>query len=363
MTRPSSLPASIALVCLATFAAGCRSGGSNPMAGWWPGQTSNEEAALASAPPFEGSLEKPSKKATPYPTTSTPEQYAVDPPAAAVASTVPSAPAAATRPGTSEAMPPVTYGSKPPLEPRETPGGVGVEGLASESRGPRESSPIGPQQGPYQTLGTPSAAATAATQPPASPSTVAEPAASRFGAAAPPAGSTGGLATAGIPAGPASASPTAGSRYASSESSRFGGASPVTPPPPQQPFSPRPFGPPSGQPLPAEPPASEPPASEPPASEPPASEPPASEPPASEPPASEPPASEPPASGPPAADPFPAAPAAGIDSKPPRRPDPGYRPAGTSSYRPDRAILRDEPTGPSSPIRTAASPSQAAAGG
>lgn len=326
MTRLHSLPTSIALVCLATFAAGCRSGGSNPMTSWWPGQTSNEEAALASAPPFEGSLEKPSKKATPYPTTSTPEQYAVDPPAGAAASAEPSATAAATQPGATGAMSPVTYGSKPPADPREPPGGLEAENLASGGREPFESTPIGPQQGPYQTLGTPSPAATAATQPAAAPAAAAEPmAASRFGSSAPPAGPQTGLATAGIPAGPASASPTAGSRYASSGSSRFGGSTPIPPASPssESSFSSQPFGPPSEQPA----------------------------------------ATEPPPSEPPTADPFPATPAAGIDAKPPRRPDPGYRPAGTSSYRPDRAILRDEPTGPSSPMRTAASPPQTAAGG
>jgi hypothetical protein len=38
-------------------------------------------------------------------------------------------------------------------------------------------------------------------------------------------------------------------------------------------------------------------------------------------------------------------------STPTRRPDPGYRPGGTSSYRPSRTILADDAPADSSPVR------------
>jgi len=41
-------------------------------------------------------------------------------------------------------------------------------------------------------------------------------------------------------------------------------------------------------------------------------------------------------------------------AQPVRRPDPGYRPGGTSSYRPSRAILADDSAPASGDVRTAA---------
>jgi hypothetical protein len=40
-------------------------------------------------------------------------------------------------------------------------------------------------------------------------------------------------------------------------------------------------------------------------------------------------------------------------AQPVRRPDPVYRPGGTSSYRPSRTILADESTPPPAAVRTA----------
>lgn len=51
----------------------------------------------------------------------------------------------------------------------------------------------------------------------------------------------------------------------------------------------------------------------------------------------------------PGAPPLPTPPA----NAPPRRPDPGYRPGGTSSYRPTRAILVDTAPADSTPVRPA----------
>lgn len=107
-----ALPAALMMLAL-PLGTGCRLGGSSSMTSWLPGQGSaaDDGEELASAPPFEGAIVKPSSKATPYPTTSTPQGYVMSeageqPAAAQIAAA--DAPAAAATPTA-----PVTYGMKP----------------------------------------------------------------------------------------------------------------------------------------------------------------------------------------------------------------------------------------------------------
>lgn len=107
-----ALPAALMLLAL-PLGTGCRLGGSSSMTSWLPGQGSaaDDGEELASAPPFEGAIVKPSSKATPYPTTSTPQGYVMgeageQPATAQIAAA--DAPAAAATPTA-----PVTYGMKP----------------------------------------------------------------------------------------------------------------------------------------------------------------------------------------------------------------------------------------------------------
>ena len=117
---------------------------------------------------------------------------------------------------------------------------------------------------------------------------------------------------------PAEAAAAAGSRYSTSTSSRFGGteAASFPPAPTSQPAA---YGSPLDTGLPATP-------------------------------------ADSPYAAPPAASPagVPAAP--GLlqpSTQPVRRPDPGYRPGGTSRYRPSRAILADDSAPVSGDVRTA----------
>jgi len=183
------------------------------MASWLPGQAStvSNGEELAAAPPFEGEIVKPSTKATPYPTTSTPQGYVVPgetetPEATQVAATPPAIDI--TDPATGR-TPPVTYGMKP-VEAATI---AGTDAAASpspfggaEQQPPAES--IAAQEGPYAPI-------TPAGQPEAPPQTVA----SGFSAAG---GTSTGLyppeQEAGLP-------PPAGetASYAQSGGSAFGG--------------------------------------------------------------------------------------------------------------------------------------------
>jgi hypothetical protein len=49
----------------------------------------------------------------------------------------------------------------------------------------------------------------------------------------------------------------------------------------------------------------------------------------------------------------PATPASLPSASPTRRPDPGYRPGGTSSYRPSQAIIATDPPASPAGVRTA----------
>ncbi|HBB74621.1 MAG TPA: hypothetical protein DC048_09250, partial [Planctomycetaceae bacterium] len=103
--RVSIVPVTaLVVICLA----GCRSGSSMTAPSWsmFGGSTKNSEK-LASAPPFEGDVAKPSATAKPYPTTSTPEGYVLESTRAAGADAV-----ASTAPPTTPAdIAPVVYGT------------------------------------------------------------------------------------------------------------------------------------------------------------------------------------------------------------------------------------------------------------
>lgn len=342
---PLTAAALVAVVFGTLASSGCRSGATAMSApSWWSfgGAKPSDTEKLAAAPPFEGSIKKPSESAAPYPTTTTPNGYAVSDAAAGPAAQPVSPPSlAATEPAA------ITYGSQP------TPAAVAAAAPSTAVTAPPaqpSAAAIAPQVGPYASLtgSQPSAsmAAVPSSAPPATP----------FSAAPPPSPTTSGAfpATAGYepapPARPAEpyglggppAAPQApgsamdpASRYASVPGSRFGGAS-FTSPPASPPLEPAMSAMPSAAALPA----SAPPLS---ASPPPLVTPPSS---TSLPPAAP---SLPATPALPGAPPPPTAPA----TPPPRRPDPGYRPAGTSSYRPTRAILVDNAPATPSAVRTA----------
>jgi hypothetical protein len=336
--RPLIAVAAMAVACGVIASTGCRSGAtamSTPS--WWSlgGSKTSDAEKLAAAPPFEGSIKKPSESAAPYPTTTTPNGYAVADTAAGQPNQPVAPPAlAATEPAA------ITYGSPPAPAAMA----AAAASTAVTAPPPQQAAPsIAPQVGPYAPL---------AGGPPA-PSMAAVPATPFSAAAAPPAATSGAFpATAGYepmpaagyepsPAGrtvdssrfaasPAAspapqslASPqgvdplSAASRYASIPGSRFGGASFGSSPPPLEPAM-------SAMPSAAALPAAAPPLS----------------------------AAPPPLPAAPVLPGAPPPPAAPV-TPPPRRPDPGYRPAGTSSYRPTRAILVEAAPAAPSAVRTA----------
>lgn len=299
----------VALAALVTPAgSGCKMGTAGTKPSWWAfgGTPSSEAEKLAAAPSFSGGVEKPSATAKPYPTTSTPGSYVLDDatkgaaPAVAAATTTPAA---------------VTYGATPPPT-RPDPVALATSPAAADASTPPLGS-ITPQVGPYAGLPAEPPTATAANSelPPlqaiAGDQRLTTPA---FGATAqpeagfaPPAASTPApqrVADArGSNAWPAP--PTAGGRYDANAPSRFGSAAAIDQPlPPPAAASVLPAAldplPPAAVPSPAAP------------------------------------SSFP---SPPAAVPAPAAPGGPVR----RRADPDYRPGGTSSYRPSRAILAGDP--------------------
>ena len=299
----------VAAACLVLLASGCKSGASfSKPSSWWAGGGSNDPSQLAAAPPFEegvtaeGNVAKPSSMASPYPTTTTPQGYAINDAAAAPAETPTAAQAAVGQlpqyPSTDDAAP-VTYGQPAPA-PMTYPdtaemAGATAAGVAGGG--------IATQTGPYATL--PAASAPPSPAAPLTPETVVAP--SRIADSR--AGSSFGDSLAPAPAATPLAAPE--SRYGDVNASRFGGTG---------------FG--SGAAADAPPMA--------PATEPPLSSNPASAFPAAAPSA---PISSPPVS----VDPLPGSPS--LPATPPRRrPDPGYRPGGTSSYRPSSSILVGAPS-------------------
>lgn len=293
---------------------GCKSGSWGAKPSWWTlgGTGTTDPSKLAAAPSFSDDVTKPSSTAKPYPTTSTPEGYTLA--SAGVTG------AAATAPATvPDATPPaaITYGSTPPpaaaaptaiaTAPAGSPATAAQPGLSPPSS---PLSSIAPQVGPY--------AAPATAGPPESvlPSTpgaglaavpsaqAAAPTGSAF--SAPPAAFDPAARVADARGGSSwpSAAPTAtdpnASRYGAATGSRFSGPTGAPDPLPSQPA----------------PPAWTPSAID------------------------APPAAAPATPAPAALVPPPAA--AAPSTAPARRPDPGYRPGGTSSYRSSRDMLGGE---------------------
>lgn len=283
---------------------GCRSGTSAFSApSWWTfgNAAGTDPEKLAAAPPFEGKsadgpITKPSQTATPYPTTTTPNGYSVTDATRGLQN---GAVAAATAPVEQAA---VTYGSTPPappVSPIQPP-----PAAASTAPMTAATSPVTPtggaQVGPYATL--PGQIPTAGDSQPLAPPPLANAAPSGFPATA---GYEPATRMADASSAPAPDASTA-SRYSSG--SRFGGGL-------EQP----PSSPPAAASLLPAAPLTPPPA-----------------------------ASAVPQQVPPPL------PGAAPSAPPTRRPDPGYRPGGTSSYRPARSILADDQPAPPSAVRTAA---------
>ena len=310
----------VALVALVPAAgSGCKMGTAGTKPSWWAFGNAPNTAAdkLAAAPSFTGSVEKPSITAQPYPTTSTPNSYALDDSAKAAAATVAAAPPPAA----------VTYGvTPPPARPDPVALATSPAAGATPPSAPASAPPltsVTPQVGPYAAL---------PAEPPAAPAAVPESLASQplAGGAAPTASAFGAAAQTAPPQRVADArgssawpeSPSAaGGRYENA-SSRFGTGGPLAdplPPPASASVLPAPLDPLPPSATPAAMPGG--------------------------------------FAPPPAVVPPPAAPGGPV-----RRPDPGYRPGGTSSYRPSRAILADDsPAADAGGVRTVGFEAPAAA--
>jgi hypothetical protein len=323
------------LVCavVAATATGCKTGSSmTKPSSWWSfkGDSSTDSAKLAAAPRFEGDTRKPSETSKPYPTTSTPLGYVLT---GTGGQNVAAAPIQSPSP-----QQPVVYGQTPP--PAAVPattayappaGGVGEPAAQVgpyASLGGDQIPPAGQPLPNIQPLSSPPAPAGYAGAAAGQPGEAALPTAAFAGSAQPPATPTAArmadargavdprAAEAAFPAG---AAETTGSRYPSASGSRFGGPQPAASyptaaaaggfgRPPEAPVAPAMPSPPGMPAAPAATPSLLPPSGQP----------------------------------------------AGMPTSPAtRRPDPGYRPFGTSSYRPSQAILADETPGPS-PVRTVA---------
>lgn len=299
----------ICVVVVALAAMGCKTGTSwTAKPSWWTfGGSGDDPAKLASAPPAAADATMPSATNKPYPTTTTPEGYVLENAQRAGQAQVAAAAPPATTPATEPAA--ITYGSKPAAAaPVSTP-----PQIASAAAGAGSLSGIAPQVGPYgappasspleQSL-PPSAPASAfgATAAPA----VASAAATGYGMSPPPgttdptgvrvADARGAESWSSSTSAAAPPATTGDSRYGTGTGSRFSAPSALAPQ--QQPAAD----------FPALTPAT-------------------------------------PAALPGNADPLSAPAAAPSSLAPPtptRRPDPGYRPGGTSTYRPSRTLLAGE---------------------
>lgn len=290
----------IAVAVLGLALVGCKTGAVGGKPSWWAFGGGAPSEKLAAAPAF-GPPEKPSASAKPYPTTSTPNAYALAGSGSASVGTL-----AAER-GSQPIPAAVTYGSKP-----STAAAPAVAAVAEPARREPPLSSIAPQVGPYPSL--PGGAAepprpetTGARYPFAAAGDPARPTAedplrslSAQPSSAPVARMADARATTSWP--PSSAVPpnvpqaaagpdpvsNAGSRYSASTGSRFSGGPPELPAPGTAEPAPAAMG---LQPVSS-----------------------------------------------------PAAPTSTLPSgaPPTRRPDPGYRPARTSSYQPNSAILAGE---------------------
>lgn len=300
-TRAASL---LGLVVWAGLATGCKTGSWAAKPSWWSSAGTPPASSLTAAPSFDKDVAKPSETAKPYPTTNTPEGYALSETTNTDASRPNAGATAALVEPTS-----VTYGvTPPPAAAQPTPVAAPAAVAAAA---------VGPQVGPYASLQPQSA-----TPPPpgsidpAGAVTAGMAAAPAFGEATPPGGQV-------PPAQPFAAQPP-GARYADATPSQsWAAAPPPAAPPATAANSPTPgldnrYGEANGSRFaPVDSGLSAPPAAAFPAA---------------------PPAATPPAAG---GEVLP-----GAITPPKRRADPGYRPGGTSSYRPGNTILAgDEPTG------------------
>jgi hypothetical protein len=324
---------------------GCKTGTSFTKPSWWTiGGTPKADAdALASAPPYGGDIKKPSESAKQYPTTSTPSGYVIT-------GTASPSDAVAQQFQAAQQQAPVVYGTTPPPA---LPAATAVAATPSSAI-PQQPAPtsIAPQVGPYAALAGDSIPPPGQPLPPISPSTTpsmpsmpstpsmagagmasmpsmtatpaetalpntgysnfSAPTANPIAAASPAPRMADARAADPAAAVPAAALPVeqpayGGSRYPTSTGSRFGSAEAAS-------FSPAAGFPPASSAAPTE--AGFPP-------------------PAAAAPLGAPATVSPPASS--------AAP--GLlqpSAQPVRRPDPGYRPGGTSSYRTSRTILADD---------------------
>ena len=127
------------LLVLIACGSGCKSGASMGTSWGSLGMGGPDAATLAEAPAFEGDTTKPSATAQPYPTTSTPDSYALQPSDKAIPGdqAIPAMVAAAAPPPQS----PVTYGSTPPTDQPTTPASSAVASASPQ-----------PQVGPYQAV-------------------------------------------------------------------------------------------------------------------------------------------------------------------------------------------------------------------
>lgn len=222
----SRLTGLIVGVSLLSAAGGCRSGSSWSKPSTWAfGGGGASEESLASAPAFEGAVQKPSETSTPYPTTTTPDGYVLtgsEGVGDAVAAVEPS-----------RQPIPITYGQTDPsqAQPALSPAPALAADAGSSAR---------PQVGPYQSLSPTTNPVAAGPFPQASRGesgfagvtettpAAAAPAGSRYAALTPPAQQQ--VAPAGPPVGAveaaAAVSAPIGSRYgAEMSSSRYGTAS------------------------------------------------------------------------------------------------------------------------------------------
>lgn len=356
-SRPALVLGATLLSCGIVPATGCKTGTSFSKPTWptFGSLPKKKDTAddLATAPPYAGDVKKPSETSKPYPTTSTPNGYVLTGTTGPAAGQIPQNPAPQTQTA-------VVYGTTPPpaaptqpaptVAAAPTPAGIGPQvgpysGMSTDSIpppgqplpsiAPTTTAPVAaampqtaaPFQTPGQTIGqTPMPGATGAPTP--AESALPGAAYSSFPAGGVGAGPTARMADARPTETPAPAQPafgaaavgapaTVGSRYADAAPSRFsaeGTPSPVA----------APAAAPADQLL-APPPAV--------------------------------PASSLPPLGQPATPPVQAAPAPGLlqpGAAPVRRPDPAWRPGGTSSYRPSRTILADDQPAAGPAVRTAA---------
>ena len=298
----------VSAVCLILVSAGCKSGASFSKPSWWAFGANTDPSQLASAPPHENEetsgvngVSKPSAMASPYPTTTTPEAYVM----ADDASPSPSERSASPLPqypSTDDATP-ITYGqTNPSLSYPETGNIADADGMSktpagvSAQTGPYATLPVEPSEnGPAVSLDQTPAATQSRIADSRVGSSFGDPVSSEF--ATPPSPD--------VLSQPQSSLPSSESRYGEANSSRFGsnsiseaavgaslGSPAVARPEPapsqfeQDPIAPDPIKP---GPWPGE------------------------------------------------------SPAGPTPSAPRRRPDPGYRPGGTSSYTPSSSILVGEP--------------------